>query len=220
MSNRRQKRNKIEKELKRVKESLSLSTHELVLLSNSIFKKWKKEEDYHDYILDYMFTIAYNHYKRYGDYIPVNKMLFLLNKFKGINTDKPGLKIYYSNITKKINRRVASKLYRERQKKQKNLEKFLEKLLSYNEEGSISKTAADKLCVFFTGFSLEGIINNGVDYSLVDAIDDILHEAKHTFIDKLPSINLLLISSLSFEVKISDLELDTFFKSVEGPILV
>ena len=217
---RREKRKKIEKTLRTVRKDLSLSLKEFQLLVDSILRKWKKEEDYFDYIVDYMYVVAYNHYKRYGSYIPVNKMLFLLSKYKNIDVEKTSLRLFYSDLTRKINKRVSTRIYRENLRKEKHFQEFLTKLLRYNHEGFISGNMTQRLCIFFVNYSLEDIEDNLSNSSLVSVLEDLLHDGKFAFPERVPAINVMLNFLLRYDSKVPDEDLDLFFKSVEDFVLV
>jgi len=208
---RKEKVKKLEESLKKIREELGLSLNETISLTESVFRKWKKEEDYHNSVVDYIYQIVLNYYRKNGKHIHTQKVLYLLKEFKNVNTNVDKLRVYYIKLIKKIKYRVSTQVYREKLRTQESIDNFFSLLKEYNQEGFISLRACNLICNFFLERSCDGLVNTGKSFSYKDILAHALGEAKRTFPDKswLPEV---FLNSFFMNVEvIEDKDLESFF---------
>ena len=158
---------------------------------DSIYSKYAKNESYYEQVKDFIFKVSYNYLKKNNENIPVSRVIYYLEKFKGIDMSNPALKIHYENLVRKIRKKAYDRLRYERQIFIEKENEFLQKILDYNRRGFISKSVCNSLLEYFFSYTLADIEDTGKEESLSVAVIDILSIGANLYPEKSLYINLL-----------------------------
>lgn len=178
------------------------------------YLKWAKKHERLEVIRDYIDKVAYNYYKKNGERISRDRVLWYLENFKGVDLSDVKLRNYYIGFVTKTISSTMRRIYLEKKREKEKKQEFMSLILEMQNQGFISERAVNFLLSYFFGIEIEKFKNSDYGESLAGAVFDILSRASFLYPEKKVELNAL-VSFLSSD-KISDEELEFALDSVKN----